>query len=352
MSMGFNKLAGLLFLMGMHLPFAAHADMAALSDADMATVNGQGIGMVMDNFVFSHGHDPANNKTFRITGITDTNGNPVTINVNQLYIARAGSNYGADLNPVNLGRLTNPYEMDLVNGDAIGLPGEAVLQFSAPTKVAAGTGYDCLDAAATLGSGDCSSRPGAAGWENGERPDLGLEMELQVGLNAPRNLNFHATSAVFDGSYLRLWGDGDNDKMAAEFKLNFYTPELEISTCTQASQGCSSSIKMRDFEMELALGHTFQPLYLGADPVTGGMTIEIARITHEYINNINAAGQSDGSAQGDAAFAFFQDFYSNPDYKSSIRVGEMDVGGVNLGSSRIEGIQIQYLNARFRDLEP
>lgn len=352
MPIGFNKRILLSITSGMLFSVLANADMASLSDDDLATVNGQGIGMVMDDFVFSHGHDLSNDKVFRINGITDSNGNPVTINVNQLFIARAGSNYGTNLNPVNLGRLTNPYEMDLINGDDIGLPGEAVLQFSAPTKVAAGTGYDCLNPAATVGSGDCSSRPGSAGWVNGERPDLGLELELQVGASGPKNLNFHANSAVFDGSYLRLWGDGDNNKMAAEFRLNFYTPELEISTCDQASQGCSSSVKMRDFEMELALGHTFQPLYIGADSVTGGMTIEIAKITHDYINNINSAGQSDGTVQGDEAFAFFQNYYSNPDYKSNIRIGEMDIGGVSLGASRIEGIQIQYLDVRFRDLEP
>ncbi len=331
----------------------ASAEMMTLSDNDMSEIDGQGIGLVMEDFVFSHGHDVANDKVFRITGLTSTTGEQVVVNVNQLYVARAGSNYGATLDPVNLGRLNNPYEIDLVNGDDIGLPGEAVLEMKAPEKVAFSAGYDCLNPTAGQGTGTCSSRPGSASWENGERPDLGLEMELNVGTNAAKNLNVHASSAVFDGSYLRLWGDEGTNKMAAEFRLNFYTPELEISTCDQLNQGCGSAVKMKDFQLELALGNTFQPLYIGADSVTGGMTLEIAKITHEYMNNIDSVtGQSDGSAQGDAAYAFFNDYYSNPAYRSNLAINDIEISGTSMGSAKIEGVLIQYLDVKFRDLTP
>ena len=183
---------------------------------------------MMDDFVFSHGHNLAEDKVFRITGIKSKDNEDVIINVNQLYVARSGSNYGANLEGVNLGRLSNPYEIDLVNGDDIGLIGESVLQLSAPMKVAQADGYDCLDANAVQGSGTCSSRPSSSDWVNGERPDIGLELELNVGAETPKNLNFNVQSAVFDGSYLRLWGDEDVNKMAAEFRLNFYTPQLEF----------------------------------------------------------------------------------------------------------------------------
>ena len=329
----------------------AGAELTSLSDNDLSEVDGAGIGLVMDDFVFSHGHDVANDKTFRITGLTSTVGETVTVNVNQLYIARSGSLYGSDLKGVNLGRLNNPYEIDLIDGDDIGLAGEAVLQLSAPTKVDAALGYDCLSKTATLGSGECSSRPSTLAWENGERPDMGLELEINVGANVPKNLNFNVESAVFDGSYVRLWGDGASSKMAAEFRLNFYTPQLEISTCSQANQGCTSSIKMQDFELELALGHTFQPLYIGADNVTGGMTIEIAKITHQYLSDIDlTTGLSNGTSTGDEAFTFFSDYYSNPEYRSNIIIGDLDIGGTSLGSSKIEGILIQHLDVKFRDL--
>lgn len=329
------------------------AELTSLSDNDLSEVDGAGVGLVMDDFIFSHGHNTSEDKVFRITGIKSQSGEDVVINVNQLYIARSGSNYGADLQGVNLGRLTNPYEIDLIDGNDIGLDGEAVLQLSAPTKVAQVDGYDCLDINAALGSGTCSSRPSSSSWVNGERPDMGLELELNVGTEAPKNLNFNVQSAVFDGSYLRLWGDEDNNKMAAEFRLNFYTPQLEISTCSQSNQGCSSSIKMQDFQLELALGNTFQPLYIGVDNVSGGLTLEIAKITHQYINNIDlTTGQSDGTAEGDQAYAFFEDFYQNDAYRSNFSVGTLDIGGTNLGSSKVEGVLIQYLDVKFRDLAP
>jgi len=330
---------------------SANAELMSLSDNDLSEVDGAGIGLVMDDFAFSHGHSPSEDKIFRITGIKDSSGEDVVINVNQLYIARAGSNYGTNIQGVNLGRLTNPYEIDLLNGDDIGLPGEAVLELSAPKKVALAEGYDCLDVNAVQGSGTCSSRPASASWVNGERPDMGLELEITAGAQGPKNLNFNVQSAVFDGSYLRLWGDENQNKMAAEFRLNFYTPQLEISTCSQVNQGCTSSIKMQDFQLELALGNTFQPLYIGVDNLTGGLTLEISKITHEYINNISqASGASDGSVQGNEAYAFFEDFYTNSAYRSNISVGNLDISGTSLGSSKVEGILIQYMDVKFRDL--
>lgn len=351
-SFSFRSFAGSVFAI-FFLVSSANAELSALSDHDLSELSGQGVGLVLEDFVFSHGHNPSENKTFRITGLTNEAGDPVTVNVQQLYIARSGSNYGANLEGVNLGRLDNPYEIDLIDGNTIGLDDKAVLQMAAPEKVDASVGYDCLDAAAVAGSGTCSSRPSSAAWLPGERPDMGLELEISVGAYGPKNLNFHAESAVFDGSYLRLWGDESANKMAAEFRLNFYSPNLEITTCAQGNEACGSAITMQGFEMELALGNTFQPLYVGADSLTGGLTIEIAKITHEFIGNIDTAtGQSDGTAAGDQAYAFFNDFYSNPDYQSNISVSDLSISGTSLGSAKIEGMVIQYLDVKFRDLEP
>ena len=342
------------------IPALASAEMQSLSDNDLSEVDGRGIGIVLEDFIFSHGHDESNDQIFRISGLTDTDGNSVTVNVDQMYIAREGSRYGEVLNPVNLGRLTNPFEIDLIDGDDVGLPGEAVLQFAAPTQYENDAdGYDCLGHSLIKGSGTCSSRPSGAAneagggtWDNGERADMGVELQIIDGAHT-KNLNFHAKSAVFDGSHLRLWGDDDNGRMAAEFRLNFYTPELEITTCTKDNQGCGSGVKMRDFEMELALGHSFQPLYFGVDSETGGLSIEIAKITHDYIGNINSTtGVSDGSPEGNAAQLFFEDYYVNQDYRSNISFSDIEISGTSLGSAKVEGILVQYLDVKFRDLTP
>lgn len=326
------------------------AELSALTDDDLSEVDGAGIGFVMEDFAFSHGHNPSEGKVFRITGVTDSDGNPVTINVNQMYVARSGSDYGAVLDGVNLGRLDNPYEIDLLNGDDIGLPGEGVLEIAAPRMVDVTQGYDCLDPAAVQGSGTCSSRPANASFLAGERPDLGVELEINDLGQAQTHLNVHATSAVFDGSYIRLWGE--DTRMAAEFRLNFYTPALEVSTCAVSGSACTSKMTMSDFKLELALGNTFQPLYIGADNLTGGLTFQIGQMTTDFLVNIDVSGQSDGSAQGDIAYAFYDDYYSNPEYRSNISVENIGFGGTSLGSAKIEGMLIQYLDVRLRDLDP
>lgn len=344
------KRSSVVFAVALMWVCSSYAELAALTDDDLSEVDGAGIGFVMEDFAFSHGHNPSEDKVFKITGVTDSDGNPVTINVNQMYIARSGSDYGAVLDGVNLGRLDNPYEIDLLNGDDIGLAGKGVLEIAAPRMVDASVGYDCLDPSAVQGSGTCSSRPASAGFLAGERPDMGLELEINDVGQAQTHMNFHAASAVFDGSYIRLWGE--DTKMAAEFRLNFYSPALEVSTCAVSDASCTSKMTMSGFKMELALGNTFQPMYIGADNLTGGLTFRIDQMTTDYLANIDVSGQSDGSAQGDLAYAFYQDYYSNPEYRSNISVENIEIGGTSLGSAKIEGMLIQHLDVRLRDLEP
>lgn len=346
-----KSLFAAVFAAGVLFPVCVSAELSALSDNDLSEVDGAGIGLVMEDFAFSHGNNAAEGKVFKITGITDSDGNPVNINVNQMYVARSGSDYGAVIEGVNLGRLTNPYEIDLLDGDDIGVAGKGVLEIAAPRQVDISEGYDCLDPTQGVGTGTCASRPSTPGFLSGERPDMGLELEVNVAGQAQTHLNFHAASAVFDGSYLRLWGE--DTRMAAEFRLNFYTPALEISTCAVSDATCTSKIKMNGFSLELALGNTFQPLYLGVDNLTGGFTFQIDEMTTDYLANIDSStGASDGSAQGDVAYAFYEDYYSNQDYRTNISVDNLEIGGTSLGSAKVEGMLIQYLDVKFRDLAP
>ncbi|NES53796.1 hypothetical protein G3565_36390, partial [Escherichia coli] len=78
-----------------------------------------------------------------------------------------------NLGPVNLGRLINPWRIDVVDGDGIGIPGKAVLELAASSMLGAGQGFDCLDPAAGAGSGTCASRPATADYI-GERADIGM----------------------------------------------------------------------------------------------------------------------------------------------------------------------------------
>ncbi|MEQ5836380.1 hypothetical protein J3364_15195 [Marinobacter sp. NFXS9] len=313
----------------------------------MSKVNGAGIGLVLEDFKFAHGTDVENGQIFRIGGIKNSQGEDVEIVVNKLYISGAGSNYGETLTPVNLGRLVNPYSIDVVDGNDIGVQDKAVLQFAAPHMVDASQGYDCMSASATAGSGTCASRPASADLPQGERPDIGLQLNLTVGDQDTANINIHAQSAVIDGSYIRLWGDNERKQMVGQFKLNFYTPELSINACDQETAVCGSRIVMQNFALELALGNSLQPVYFDVDG-TGNFVLEVAAIEQPGAGTIGNDGLRDSSDA--ATWDFYEDYYTNPDYRSNLTIGNLSVGDRDFGSGRIEGMLIQHLKIETKDL--
>lgn len=331
------------------LPGLANGEMQSLSETELSEVDGAGIGLVLEDFKFAHGTDVENGQIFKIGGIKSSAGEDVEIVVNQLYIAGAGSNYGETLTPVNLGRLVNPFSIDVIDGNDIGVPNKAVLQFAAPKMVDPTEGFDCMSASAVAGSGPCASRPASADLPQGERPDIGLQMNVNVGSDNSANINIHAQSAVIDGSYLRLWGDNERRQMVGQFKLNFYTPELSINACDQQTTECGSRIVMRNFALELALGNTLQPMYLDVDG-TGNFLVEVATIRPPAPGAIGEDGLRES---GDpAAWDFYEDYYTNPEYRSSLTVGNLSVGERDFGSGRIEGMLIQHLKIQTKDLAP
>lgn len=333
------------------MPGYAEAELQGLSETEMAGIDGAGIGLVLENFKFSHGTDEPDAsgeqaRIFRIGGIKSTDGRDVDITVNHLYISGANSNYGQALGPVNLGRLLNPWRVDVVDGNDIGIANKAVLEFAASSKVSAGQGYDCMDSGAGLGSGTCSSRPATADYI-GERADIGMQMNVAVGDDRSANINIHAKSAVIDGSYLRLWGDNDRRQMVGQFKLNFYSPELSINACAQDGSSCGSRILMSNFALELAIGNQLQPVFFDVDG-SGNFVVEVAAIRRPQPGQIGADGLR-GSSDAEA-WDFYESYYTNPEFRSNLRIGNFSVGDRDFGSARVQGMLIQHLNIKTRDL--
>lgn len=342
-------LAGALLL----APALASAELENLSESELSEIDGAGIGLVLEDFKFSHGTDaPDENgeqaRIFKIGGLKSTDGRDVEIVVNHLYIAGSGSNYGQNLSPVNLGRLINPFRIDVVDGNDIGIEDKAVMEFAAPSFIDPSQGYDCISASAAAGSGPCSSRPATADF-SGERPDIGMQMSLAVGDDQSANINIHAQSAVIDGSYLRLWGDNDRRQMVGQFRLNFYTPELSINACEQDGSECGSRILMSDFALELALGNRLQPMFFDVDG-TGNFVVEIAAIPKPAPGQIGSDGLR--SSSDAATWDFYEEYYTNPEYRSNLTIGNFSVGDRDFGSARVEGMLIQHLEIRTRDLAP
>lgn len=331
----------------MLLPVMASAEMKSLSETELSEVDGAGIGLVLEDFKFAHGTDVENGQVFKIGGIKNSQGEDVEIVVNKLYISGAGSNYGQNLSPVNLGRLVNPYSIDVIDGNDIGVPETAAMEFAAPKMVDASVGYDCMSSSASAGSGTCSSRPASAELPQGERPDIGLQLNLKVGSQESANINIHAQSAVIDGSYLRLWGDNDRHQMVGQFKLNFYTPELSINACDKDTAVCGSRISMKDFALELALGNALQPMYFDVNG-SGNFLVEVAAIPKPQAGSVGADGLRASSDAG--TWDYYEDYYTNPEYRSNITVGNLSVGDRDFGSSRIQGMLIQHLKIQTKDL--
>lgn len=338
-------------VLGLSLASLAQAELQGLSESEMSEIDGTGIGVVLENFKFSHGTDQPgaggnNARVFKIGGIKSTDGRDVDITVNHFYVSGANSNYGENLTAVNLGRLINPWRIDVVDGNDIGIAEKAVLEFAAPAMVAAAEGYDCMSASATAGTGTCSSRPATASYV-GERADIGMQVNVGIGADRTGNVNIHAKSAVVDGSYLRLWGDDARKQMVAQFKLNFYTPELAIDVCAQDGSSCGSRIYMSDVIMELALGNQLQPMFLDVDG-SGNFVIDIASIPKPSAGHIGTNGLR--ASSNSQTWDFYNDYYTNPEYRSNLSIGNFSVGNKDFGSARIEGILIQHLSIRTKDL--
>ncbi|RMF13069.1 MAG: hypothetical protein D6758_13835 [Gammaproteobacteria bacterium] len=397
------KVSVILFALGGVLP--VRAELKALDDEGLSAVEGKGLGLVFEDFVFEHTDDSSRGQIFRIEGIKSaygaSKGQDVVVAVNQLYIARSGSDYGGTLNPVNLGRLKNPFNIDVLDGDSIGVEDKAVLEIRAPQQHApdgtrhkdmdfdgapdpvyaedgsplrdvngnivlrdynvASAGFDCFTGAA--GGGLCDSRTASAAYENGERPDLGMKFSVKVGSHDADSLNIHAKAAVIDGTRLRVWGEGN--KMVGEFHLNFYTPELMISTCEDGGASCGKALKFRNFLLELPLGNAHQPMAMNVNG-SGNFVYEIKSIAQAAQDKFgvtptqlpSALGWSGGgtrsAAQNKALWDWFNDYYQDPANRGNLYIGKLEVhdtGGVHdFGSSRIENLLIQYMKITSHDL--
>ncbi|MGM0449366.1 MAG: hypothetical protein ACQERE_00930 [Pseudomonadota bacterium] len=336
-----------------------------MSNAEMAEVKGQGVGVVLEDFRFAHGHNPDEGNTFRLSGITNEAGEDVEVLVDQLYIGGSGSEFGNNLQTVNLGRLTNPYEIALRDGDEIGgdASGKAVFEYAAPHKVPQDEGVACLPGGSDTG---CVSRsPDGDQGIRGERMDLGFAATVQSGSADPQSVNIHAEKAVVDGSSVQLWGAASDDQrqqLRGRIQMNFYTPRLSVNACDQTGESCGDQIAFNDFMMELALGNEHQPMFMGVlgvgqEVVTDGETVAGPGNFRLELKAINEARSPDSinesgtGSDGDGTHEFYDDYYTNDEYRSDIRVGELQVGDENLGATRMEGMLFQKLDVTTRSLD-
>ncbi|WP_430461346.1 hypothetical protein ACQUQU_00790 [Thalassolituus sp. LLYu03] len=327
----------------------ASAELQHLDDDALGSVNGEGIGLVLENFSFEAGSDVASGNRLDITGINNADGEPVELSISQLYIAGDGSNQGQNVtgNTVNLGRLLYPWNIELVDGDDIGIADKAVFEFAAPERftgsssekpesllgynmenrtesrypgqqVASGTRVDSISGV------DTSVLSGRAT----ELADLGVRFDLMENGVLAQSLEAHATGVSVDGSYIRLWGS-DNE-MVGNINLNFYAASLSMFACDADGNNCGQSVNIQNYVLESAIGYgEEQPVTFEVDG-DGNFTVEVGSI----------AGKTT---------AFYQDFYNNGP-RTDIYIQNLSVGGKDFGSATVANLQIQYLRATSHDL--
>lgn len=245
----------------------AYADMKAMDDSELSEVEGAGIGFVLDGIVFD-----ASQATITINDITNGGGAAapnVPISVKEFYMAAAGSNKGATLNPTNVGRLAYPFALNLAKGEELRTHTErwslqskqvtvggqtktvyfwaptgstqwvqttpsnrTVLELTFPSQMMSG-GNPCISGFAEAGS-NCSSRAS-------EKVDMGIRYDFQVTAGRTDVLNFDAGELAMDGSYLRLWGDSTRSQLVGEARLNIYAKTFDLMSCAAGSTSCATA---------------------------------------------------------------------------------------------------------------
>ncbi len=332
------------------------SDLVALDDDDLGNVDGEGIGIVLEDFVYNAGESINGGGTFEIGGLQNSSNQEVTLGISQFYIAGSGSNKGSNVinNPVNIGRLVNPFNLELRDGNDVdvNVANKAVFEFSAPTKNTgttsgstsyfvpvyenrpAGTGQR-VDRFSSLDTSIFSSRAT-------ERPDLGIRFDLEIAGSRYQSLENHIESLAIDGSYIRLWGGGG--RMEGELVLNIYTPSMEFYACDSTGNNCGNSVDFQNVGIEAELGSgEFQPVTFEVD-ATGNFAFEIGTLQGKC-SSINATGGCNAGAERDVLANYYNSGPSTNAY-----IGNVVVGNKDFGSTTISNLQIQYLEVKSHDL--
>lgn len=359
-----------------------HPSYGALSDlteSELSGVTGEGVALVLESFQLEMlaedlnarsdggagtlaGGDTGND--FKITGVESSAGDAVNLAIKQFYFAGTDTNLGSNLDGklATIGRLNNPVKIDLLGGDDLGggsMAGRGILAITLPTQVDGAVGHHCTALSSVAGTGTCSSRPPNVGGNGyrGERFDLGLRINHQtVNPSDDLNLNVHLVSANMDGSYVYLWGSNDSDasrEINMEIQLNVYANKLTINSCDLDGSNCGEEIGFKGFHLELALGDAafYQPLRLEVTN-SGIIQLEIEKLPSPGDSRIPAGTiGADGLIGSSTAqtWNWYNDYYTNG-RKSNIYIRKLTMGGSDLGSTYVNGLQIQYLKVKTHEL--
>ncbi|WP_342245201.1 hypothetical protein [Pseudomonas sp. OTU5201] len=327
----------------------AQAELKALDDAELSNVDGAGIGFVLDQVLLD-----AKNATITINDITNAAKQNVPIAVKEFYLGAAGSNKGANLSPVTIGRLDHPFALNLAKGEDMRTLRDdgqwvqttpsnvTVLEFMFPERLTGAAGQPCIGGFAGAGN-NCSSRAS-------EKVDLGIRFDFQVAAGRTDILNLDFAELAMDGSYLRLWGDSGRNQMVGEARINLFAKSLQIMSCAAGTTGCMTATEQRD--RTIFLNNAYANISLGYGK-TQPLLFDVSSNGQFVLELPNPTASGTTQAQKDALAA---DFYANAP-RTNIVInslqtgsGSFSSGGYNFGYNALQGLSINYLKVTSHDL--
>lgn len=344
----------LVVLWGVLVMLPVQAQMQAMDDQQLADVNGQGIAFSLEGILLD-----ASESSIFINDITNAEGENVPISVHEFYFAATGSNKGRNLQPVNLGRLSNPFKLQFGNGEDLqtlrddGIwvqttPNDvAILELTFPERLTGVMGQPCIAGFAAAGT-NCSSRLG-------ERLDAGIRFDFQVAAGRTDILNLDIVELIMDGSYLRLWGDEARDQLVGEARINLFAKRIDLMSCIPGTANCASEQEQADHSISLSNAYANVALGYGkSQPLLFDVTSD-GQFVLELPNPVSR--RANGSARSAAEReAIATDFYTNAP-RTNVVIGNLSSGnsitvsgGYNYGRNSIEGLSINFLKATSRDL--
>jgi hypothetical protein len=359
-----------LFILPMSIGSISFAELVSLDDTDLSAVDGEGIGIVLENFIYQAGSkESAGGAKFEIGGLQTSDNKDVVIGISQFYIAGADSDTDPNTgevrnginvigNTVNIGRLNNPFNFELRDGnDAdLGIANKAVLEFSAPklhgTTSSFRPSYFTSNTDRTsVNFGKFTSfntslfSESSSSSRAAERPDMGIQFDLNIDGSRKQTLENHIESLSVDGSYIRLWGS--DGKTQANFSINVYTPKMTFLACNADGASCGESVEFRNLSVESELG------YGDKQPVTfevngdGNFIFEVGSL--EGFKGLCGSFDGSGDCINSTGKNVLEKFYTEGP-KANIYIGNVNVGGKDFGTSTVSNLQIQYLHVQSHDL--
>lgn len=104
------------------------ADLKPLGDSELSAATGEGLGLVLEDFVFN-----ADDAVTTVSGIANSQGEEILVKWTDLYIMGEGSNKGSIETPADIGTLAHPWTLSALPGSEISSVSDslAVLQLAA-----------------------------------------------------------------------------------------------------------------------------------------------------------------------------------------------------------------------------